>query len=301
MSIEAAAPTAGAPNATPAPDATAPGSAPGGTPNAASDKDKERDLFSEKLELLARKERMTYRKHQEIKAKEREIAEKEARYAKIEEARSKAKQNPLDALREMGLSYDEITQYMLNGGKPTEANEIQSVRGELEALRKQLDDEKKASDLRAQSERTAAETQAIEDFKGEIASFVEQNKDKYELLSLRGTAVEDVWNAINDAWTISYTAWARYKEGQPPKPMTISEGVEAVEGFYEKEIERLTQAKKIQAKLNPPKDPNAQKNPAKAPSPTLNNQMTSSAAPSLLSAKTEDDRIKRALAKLSGE
>jgi DNA repair exonuclease SbcCD ATPase subunit len=251
-----------------------------------------KDPFAEKIELLSKKERSIYRERQRVEQERQQLAQERAEYEKFKALRSEAKQRPLDYLKEAGLSYDDLTQHLLNGGT-TEKSEVEQLREQFEALRKERDSEKQELTKQQQMARAQAETQAIDEFKTEIGQFIEQNKATYELSSLRD-ATEDIFTTINDAYVIRLNEWSRSgRVGRPPGPMAIKEAADIVEDFYEKEVLRLTESQKLKAKLMP--QPEGQ---PKQASKTLTNNMASTAA-SVVPAKTDNDRMQRALAKLS--
>jgi hypothetical protein len=80
--------------------------------------------------------------------------------------------------------------------------------------------------------------------------------------------------------------------------MAIKDAAEIVESFYEKEVLRLTETNKLKQKLGI--KPKVEEDPGKSrgPSPTLTNNMASSAA-SVIPAKNDADRMRRAMEKLS--
>jgi len=279
------------PSAAPADETPAPAAAP---PEV---KAPEKDQFSEKFNLLAKKERMIARERMRIAQEKKETEEKFKKYQGYEESKAKAKQNPLDFLKEAGLSYDELTQYLLNGGKPTEIDEIKSVRSELEEFKRQQAEEKKQQQEFLQKQQQQQHEQAISGFKTDIAEFIEANKDKYELIASRDGA-EDIFNAVNDAFILNMTEWQKNgKQGPPPKVMEIEEAAQVIEEFYEEEVKRLTSTNKWKTKYGQPQmEPSPKAKPS--PTPTLTNQMTTSAAASLVPAKNDAERIARALAKL---
>jgi vacuolar-type H+-ATPase subunit I/STV1 len=187
---------------------------------------------------------------------------------------------------------------MLNGGKPTQQDELQSVRDEFKRFREELaEKEKKQTEQQTQAQQQQ-QTQVIEDFKEEITQFLATNKDTYELSATR-EATEDIFSTINDAFIISTNEWHKNgRQGKPPAPMAIKEAAEIVESFYEKEVLRLTETTKLRQKLGigqkPTEDPGQK---ARGPTPTLTNNMASTAA-SVVPAKNDADRMRRAMEKL---
>lgn len=272
-------------------------------PAAPAEKPQEKDQFAEKLELLSRKERAIFRERQRVDEERKAIAVERAEYEKFKALKQGAKRNPLDYLSEAGLSYDELTQFVLNGGKSTEKDELAALRDHFDNYRKEQEDkEKKQSDEKAQAQ-AQAELEAIEGFKSDITQFIEDNKQTYELSSLRD-ATEDIFSTINDQYTARLNEWNdKGRIGRPPSPMSIKEAADVVEDFYEKEVIRLTEADKLRTKLGlkreAPQDPAAPQTPKPA-SKTLTNNMASTAA-SVIPAKNDNDRMQRALAKLSGQ
>lgn len=258
---------------------------------------KEKDQFAEKLELLSRRERQIYRQRMEIEARAKQLEAEKADIEKFKTIKTTAKQNPLRYLQEAGLTYDEITQFVLNGGQVSEKSELEALRDEFRQMREaQESKEKQAQESQTQAQRQAEE-QRISEFKDEITEFIENNKATYELSSMRD-ATDDIFTTINDAYVISLNEWHKNgRVGRPPGPMQIKEAADIVEEFYEKEVLRLTESQKLKAKLNPQPTESGQQ--SRQPSKTLTNNMASTAA-SVVPAKTDNDRMQRALAKLSG-
>ena len=256
----------------------------------------QKDQFADKLELLTRKQQAIWHQSQKVKQEQQALAQERAEFERFKALKAQAKQKPLDYLAEGGLSYDEITQHVLNGGKPTQEDELQTLRNEF----KQLREEQEKKEKKQQEQQTIAqrqqEEQRIVEFKDEISDFIEQNKATYELSSMRD-ATEDIFTTVQDAFVISLQEWHKNgRVGRPPEPMSIQAAADIVEEFYEKEVLRLTGSQKLKSKLNiQPQESSG--DPAKSPSKTLTNNMASTAA-SVVPAKNDHDRMQRALAKL---
>lgn len=263
-------------------------------PDAAAPKQDATDKFTQKLELLARKERALWRERQTIAQEKQRIAEMEAKWKSYEEKKTKAKDNPLDYLSEAGLSYDELTQFMLNGGKPAEKSELQILREEFERLRSEQTEKEQRMQEQQQQAQAAEQMQVIEGFKSDIAEFVEANKSVYEISSHRD-AVDDIYATISEAYAISLEEWtATGKRGPAPKLMDIKIAADLVEEFYEKEVMRLAETKKLKERLGIQQKAEQE---TKQPSKTLTNNMAST-GPSLVPAKNDADRMRRAMEKL---
>lgn len=274
----------------------APAAAPVTAPEAAKNEAPAKDPFADKLEVLAKKERAIWRQRQAIQAKEKEVQEKEARLQAFEQRKQKAKLDPISYLQEAGLSYDDLTEFMLSGGKPTEKSEVQLLREQFEEMRKAQEQEKEVLKRQQTEAQAAAQKQVIEDFKAEIGDFLKANASTYELTAQR-EAVDDIYSTIEEAYVISLQEWDRTgRRGPQPAAMDIRRAAEIVEEFYEQELLRLAQTAKFKSKLGVPAqapETEAQRQPSK----TLTNNMASTAA-SLVPAKTDADRMRRALEKL---
>ncbi len=248
------------------------------------------DDMSAKFAALAKKERMLRMNFGQHKAKESALAERERKIAEREaQWESEFKTSPLEAIKKRGYSYEDLTKAALNDGKFDAATEVKEVRSEIERLRQEQADKDKKAQENATAQQTAAEQEAVETFKTNISTFIETNKEKYELTALYD-ASELVFQTVEEHFE-------RTKKEGKPKILTVDEACGLVESYLESELERTaTSSKKFQAKYQAAK----QADPKQAPksSVTLSNEHTST-APSLLPAHTEEDRIKRALAKLS--
>lgn len=266
-------------------------------PAVAAEPTKEVDKFAERLEILSRREKGLYRERQKIEFESKRLAEEKAQYDQWKASKEKAKTNPLDYLTQAGLSYDELTQFMLNGGKPTEQDELKALRDEFRSL-KEAQEQKEKQQQEGQTQAQAqAEAQAIEDFKVDISDYLETNKDQFEICHKQGDiGINDVLATINFSYKTKLEAWMKGgRVGRPPGPMSIEEAAKIQEEFYEKELIEYAKMSKIQSKLSPQAEQPGQT--AKQPSKTLTNNMASTAA-SVIPAKNDQDRMTRALAKL---
>ncbi len=247
-----------------------------------------------KFAALAKKERIAHLAQRNLKTKETSLAERERVIAERERVwETEFKTSPLEAIKKRGYSYEDLTKAALNDGKFQPETEIKEVRSEIERMR-QEQAEKEKNALEAQTVAAQkAEQEAVETFKSNISEHVAANKDKYELTALY-EAEELVFQTVEEHYLRSQ------KVGKP-KIMSLDEACQLVESYLESEIDRTaTSSKKFQSKyqaLKAKEDTDSKTSPRT--STTLTNDLIpSSAAPSLLSTKTENDRLKRALAAL---
>ena len=141
--------------------------------------------ISAKFSALAKKEKgilakMDAYKSQEssVAAKTAELAAREARLAEFESLKS----NPMKALEALGLDYNQITQYMLNNGEKPVDMQLKDVMSEVEHMKQAQKDSKIQAQKEQQEALEAQQAEVIESFKGEITSFLDSNKETYEMI-----------------------------------------------------------------------------------------------------------------------
>lgn len=233
----------------------------------------------DRFAALAKKERAIQKREAEIKA---QLAKVEA----YEQAQKQAAQNPLKYLESLGLSYEQITQFMLNGQKPTPELELQSVKQQIEQMKQEQVAKEEAAKKAQEAQAKAEYQRTLSEFSQEVSDFVKQNADTYELTAMyQGESI------------IQATIEQYYN--QTKKIMSIKDASDLVEKYFEDQVTAAQKAKKFQAKQTPKEQSQPKREPvSKQSTPTISNELTSS-APSLLPAKTEQDRLNRALAALN--
>lgn len=253
------------------------------------------DDMSAKFAALAKKEKIARMAHAQAKQKEQTLAERERAIAERERLWDEEfKQSPLEAIKKRGYSYEDLTKAALNDGKFDPEVEVRGVKSELQKFKEeQVEKEKRAKEEALEAQKRQEE-QTVNTFKSNIKATIEKNKEKYELTSLY-EADGMVFETIEEHFRQT-TA-----EGSP-KVLSIDEACELVEKYLESELDRAAStSKKFQSKyqaIKAKEDAAAQKQSSGKTTTTLTNESSLSAAPSLLSTATENDRIKRALAAL---
>lgn len=254
---------------------------------AAPSPEKKPDEMASKFAALAKKERLARLAQLNLKQKEAALAKKEQELLERENKwESEFKEKPLEAIKRRGYSYEDITKAALNDGKFEPATEIKGVKDEIARLRQEQADKEKQAAESARANEEKASQQAISDFKERIGQHLEGNAEKYELTKL--------YDASELVFSIVEEHFARTQ-----KVLSIDEACGLVEQYIEDQLERTSkESKKFQAKYLAAKKAEDDKKDPKPSTTTLSNNLNTSAAPSLLPAKTEDDRLKRALAAL---
>ncbi len=232
------------------------------------------------------KEKQALRQEKERIAKEREeLQTKYGKYMQLDQQ----KPDPLTLLQQYGYSYEDATQFLLNDNKPTAEHQVRSVKEELEAFKRQQAEEKQKL-LEEQKRLAEQEEQEVKSqYRSSIDDFVEANKDEFELCYLFG------------GQQLIYDTAEEYYN-RTGKIMNLKEVAAQVEDYLADEAKKIRQTKKFKSLYDLPQDPE-QPQPTQGqrpvPSKTLNNQMITSSAPSMLPAKTENERLQRAMAALT--
>lgn len=249
--------------------------------------------------FLAKKEQAIVRQRQELKAQiealnaqKSELDKMRAEIDEVKSRRSSYKTNPLSALEDAGLSYKELTDYILNNQQLSPEQKMKALEekfeSKIEALERQRQEEREAAQRRQEEEQAKREHQVIQEFKSEIASYITTHKDTYELTNLY------------DSSDLVYDTVDAYYE-KSGKVLSIPEACDLVEKYLESQVEKSLQTKKLSARLPKAAEEPTEKRPApesSAPRRSLNNQTYTSSTPSVVSPKVENDRMARALAAL---
>lgn len=258
-----------------------------------------KEQVSQRFAALAKREKAIVEKDKALKAREAQFGDWQKEKETLSQSRREEDElwqtNPLDALKRRGVTYQQLTELVLNNEKPTPDLIARKVaREEVEALSKRQKEEAEAESKRkAQEEKAAAEkeyAETLENFKAETEKYVTANAEKYELIALQGEpGIETVLA------TIELNFQETSKAGKP-RILSFEEACDLVEKHFETEVQKLTATKKFSAKAPPqPQGDTKQVENAK-PRTTLNNNMTASTPPPPASKRlSREERIERAM------
>lgn len=237
MSAEVAAQILG--DATPPPAAPAPGGEAPPVPQQANETDAD---FAVRMAHLAKREKALVDRQQQIKSIEDEL-----KPWKTLESRAKAGDvaAAIEALERLGISYDQLTQFQIEGMDPAK-QQFASLKQEIDALKA----EKQTDAERAQAE---AQERAAQNYKLTIAQEAKANAEKYDLVSTIGGQ-----EAIDLAYEVCRLHYERTNQ-----MMAISDALEKVEGHLASKMETTVQSWKQSKKLSSYFAPQ----PSQAPNP----------------------------------
>jgi hypothetical protein len=254
---------------------------------------------SKAFSALAKKEKAIVQRDQAAKARESAIAEREAKIAEREARIQKSEElwdkDIFKALEERGYTYQKLTDLMLEGKtvSPESQDPITIAKKTIEQFKEEQRKEKEqreAADKKAREEAAAKqkeeEAAAWEIYNAEIAEHVKGNPEQYELIAM-----------YDQQKLVSETVDAFYQKNK--RVLSIKEACDMVESYLEDEAKKAMQAKKF-SKQTETKTKNEGEPVISKQTKTLTNDMQPTSA-SVLPAKSEQDRIKRALAALEGQ
>lgn len=215
---------------------------------------KPQDDLARRAQALMKQEGENVRRHQELRRQEKEFASAKQAAQDLDALRSLAAENPLTALEKLGIKLDDVKARIAEA-ENTDPNAV--LRRRVEAMEKQRAEE-------AEQAKKSAEQRQVEEnvarHKREIASFVGQNAEKFELVAAFGDEAVDM---------VQQTVIRHLQRTQ--ELLSPEQAAELVEQYLEKNrVEPALKTKKVAGRFKPAEAPK----PA-APGRTLDNGMTS--------------------------
>jgi hypothetical protein len=199
--------------------------------------------------------------------------------------------NPVKVLESLGMSLQDVADFVLNDGKETDSQRIARLEKELQDDRSKKEEEQKRQDMEYNE-------RALAQHRKNIREFVEQGGDAYELIQAHG-AHEAVLETINEHWLSQQDENGESLTGEPLAVMPIKEAAEKVEAYLEEQAKKLLSAKKFAPKVNPAVQDNTPPNDAKTPaSQTLTNRAVTAMPPPEDTSNLSDDESKARAAAL---
>ena len=208
-------------------------------------KPQEDPALSRQFAQLARQEKAlrarVQQQEQAIKAREAALAAKEAAISSELESKYKTgyvskdmfKQDALTALAEAGVSYEELTQQLLNQTPvdPRINSTISKLEAKIQELEKRNDESRKA----AEDQQTQAYQAALRQIKNDVTSLVDQDPAYETIKATR--SIDDVVELIEKT----------YKEDNIL--LSVDEAAQQVEDYLVEEALKITRINKIKQKL----------------------------------------------------
>lgn len=254
-------------------------------------KDSAETALSPQLSILARKERAIVQKQQEFQRQQQEFQkEKESllqRLKSYEEKETLSKQGAIKLLQAHGYSYEDATKEVMTEGGAELAAIDRKYREEIDGLKKSMEEKERLAKEDAEKRQKEEIEKTTESYKRDLRSFIEGKSNDFKLVKLFDAEAELVYETIEAYFD------------QHKKILSNEEAVGLVEKYFKKLVEDANNA------LTPAQQAAGEKAleekaAQKTPTRTLTNELQAT-VPSTLPAKTEQDRIRRALAALESQ
>ncbi len=204
--------------------------------------------LSPQLTALARKEAKFRQQEQAFKARESAVAAKEAEFGKLAELKAKLANKDYSIFDEIGVSYEDWTQYLLNKGE-TAKPEIQAIN--------ELKDELKSIKTANETNVTKQYEATVNQYKRDIKNLVESNPEYSSIKEKK--AEEHVLQHILDTFN---------EDGEV---LTVEQAAKEIEDAILEEAKEYSQLTKLKAQ---PEQPSKQLPPPKSGLRTLTNTIT---------------------------
>ena len=207
---------------------------------------KSEDPLSSQYALLARREKALRAKAQQqeqtirareeaLKAREAEIAAKDADYQSNYISKQKLKANTWEALNDAQVSYDELTQQILDNQTPLDPR-TQNLMSKMEAKIAKLEAELESGKKGAQEQQDQAYKAAVAQIQTDVRNLVNSDPE-FETIRATGS-VKDVVELIE----------MTYKE--EGRLLSTEEAAKLVEDHLLEEIAKLTRIEKVKQRFN---------------------------------------------------
>lgn len=251
------------------------------------EKSKEDPALSRQFAQLARQERALRAKAQkqilEFKAKEDALkAREEALTAENQKYKTgyvsveRFKNDPVGVMAETGLSYDEITQQLIN--QAPKDPRMEATISRLEAKIKQLEDSNENNQKTYQQQQQDSYKAAVNQIRLDTKNLVNSDLVAYEAIS-KTNSINDVVELIEQTYQKDGILLSVEEAAQEVENYLVEEGVNMTS-----KIEKIK--KRMQANAQPPAKPSIQKpQPTQSQQPTMKTLTNAAASTRQLSAK----------------
>lgn len=248
--------------------------------------------FDSKFAALSRKEKQLRERESQMQQQyEAKLAEIEARLEQLSAPKEpevqqepelpleyRLKRDPLGTLKELGLSYDQLTNLALNDGKLTTEMQMDLMRQDLEdkynSKFESLQNELLERDKRLEEEKY---NEVVNNYRNELTTFI-NNNDNYELIQ------------ANDAADVVYDVIEEHYN-ETGSIMSKQEAADQVEAYLEEKMEKLLKLNKLKSRFEPQTEqPPQQRNETTKPTTLSNAHSALASKPSR--PKTRDESIK---------
>jgi hypothetical protein len=187
------------------------------------------EYISPKFAMLAKEEKRLQEERKRL-AEERKNPDFQE-FLEFKKLKGSAKQDPLAILEKFGLSYDELTDYVISG-KHTKDPSIRTLEEKIEKMEREAREKEEL-------QKKALEESQLNNFKEQIKAKCLEANDDFELVN--------IWGAHNLVYSVIQEHYDKTEEVLP-----ITEAAKKVEAYLEKESEKYQGSKKLRKLFGTP-------------------------------------------------
>ncbi len=189
------------------------------------------------LRAKAQQQDLVYKQREDaLKAKEAELAAKDAEYSTGYISKARLKSNTLQALEEAQVSYDEVTQQLINNQNPLDPR-VQSMLEKQEAKIAKLEAELETGKKGQAEQQTQAYQAAIKQIETDVKALVKTDP-AFEAVKATNS-ISDVVELIERTYKEEGTL------------LSVEEAAQLVEDHLLAEIDKLTKIEKVKSRFSP--------------------------------------------------
>lgn len=180
------------------------------------------EYISPRFAMLAKEERRLQEERKRLSEQRKDPEFQE--FLEFKKLRANAKQDPLAVMEKFGLSYDELTDYVISG-KHTKDPSVRALEEKLEKM------ERDAKEREEKAHKDLQEAQ-LNQYQEQIKAKCLEKPDDFELVN--------IWGAHNLVYSVIQEHYNKTEEVLP-----IDEAAKKVEAYLEKESEKYQGSKKL--------------------------------------------------------
>lgn len=253
-------------------------------PEKAPEPSAEEQKFAAKFAALSRKEKQLRAKERELEARLKQYEQssqgKEKEIEGIKNLPERLKKDPLGVMKEFGLTYEQLTEIVLNDGKPTQDSVMKEALSPVEKKIAELEAKLAEKEAKEQEERLNSTKSG---FMKQLKDFTSADTEAYELIEAEG-AHDLVYDVIETHYN---QKMAEYREEFSEDPdvetantfiLSNKQAADAVENYLFENAKKLTERNKIKKLLQPTPAPAKPQSGQQAGAKTLSNALSTTAA-----------------------
>jgi len=235
------------------------------------------------------------RRELEVRSREKDLKETSKNVQSYEDMQKLAQDDPLKFLKDIGTSYQEVTNKIIDSDEPdssTPENEIlKELKLQVDQLLKEKEESKLESTIKTQQ-------QEVETYMAEVGVHVKENDEDFELCSINWDAAKDIYLSIQS----QYANRMLQSTGEA-KMLPMEDVLENVEKYFENQLDIFSKAKKFTGRTSLQNEDTPSLTPiAKKNSKTITNKQSRSLQqPSRDELLTDEDRLELAVKVLKGQ